>query len=254
MNRPKFLFTTLILLCCFVRLSAQKLIDQADGYKMSLKLDHVDALYRQNESIHFTVTLTKDGVAEEGAIVKWTRSKDNYLPVESGNLLLENGEATLEGSLNEPGFLQCRFTFVTPQKSTLSQMLAAGVEPEKIKPSLPVPKDFDAYWEQQKKMQADIPLNIKLTPVESNTKGIETFDVQAKCLAGNFSAYIARPIGAKAKSLPAMVLCHGAGVASSRLSVAAKWALEGVIVIDFNVHGLPNAQPAEYYKNLYDGY
>lgn len=53
------------------------------------------------------------------------------------------------------------------------------------------------------------------------------------------------------KSLPAIVLTHVAGVASSRLSTAAKWAADGLL--DLNAHGLPNDQPKDFYAQLYRG-
>lgn len=77
--------------------------------------------------------------------------------------------------------------------------------------------------------------------------------MHANSLAGNFFAYMARPINAAPNSLPAMILFHGAGVTSSRLSEVIRWAKEGVCVIDFNVHGLPNGQAPSFYKELYDG-
>ena len=42
-------------------------------------------------------------------------------------------------------------------------------------------------------------------------------------------------------------------MASSRLSIAAKWAADGLLALDFHAHGLPNDKPKEFYADLYRG-
>lgn len=234
-------------------LSAQKLIESADGYVLNVTLDHKDAIYKRGEEIKVNVTLTCNGEPYDGNLVH-VYSKDYYAPSKlTTNVKTAGGRYEASYSLDEPGFIHLRFTFKTPQGSTISQMVGAGVDPYKIKRSMAVPADFDKYWQAQKDLQAAIPMNIRLTPTNTKRAGIVSFDVQADCAAGNFSGYIAMPQGSSPKSLPAMVLCHGAGVASSRQSVAERWAGEGILVLDFNVHGLPNAQPRSYYQSLYKG-
>lgn len=94
-------------------------------------------------------------------------------------------------------------------------------------------------------------MNAVLTSVASRSPEVEIFDVQAGSWNEPLSAYLAKPVGAKPKSLPAILLCHGAGVASSRQSVAEQWAQDGFLVLDFNAHGLPNGQPQDFYRDLY---
>ena len=231
-------------------LSAQKLIADLDGYHLSVKLDHADCIYSVNEPIVASVTLTLNGEPLDAGIL-YTKSKDNYTPtIERGELALTGGKATVTMSLDEPGFMMLRITYKTPKGGTLSQLVGAGVDPYSIGRSLPEPDDFQEYWTGQRALQAAIPENIRLTPVPSKKRGVIAYDVQADCLAGNFSGFIAIPENAAPKSLPALVSCHGAGVASSRLAIAAKWAEQGIMAIDFNVHGLPNDQPRDYYRSL----
>lgn len=232
----------------------QSLIQSADGYELRVSINKTIPKYSLLEEVKWTATLTKDGAPANGEIISWSRSKDYYLPSkETGSLIVTNGKVELTRRLNEPGFIQCTFTFKTPELNTLSIFTAVGVEPTKIIPSMSDPVDFDTYWDEQKTLLSAVPLNLRYTPVESGDSNIETFDVQADCLIGNFSAYMARPKNAALKSLPAMVLFHGAGVASSRLSEVIRWAKEGACVIDFNVHGLPNGQPTSFYSELYAG-
>lgn len=254
MKRIKLLFLALSLLMCSVMNGfAQKVTNTADGYLMNVTLDHEDALYTLGEDIKVTVTMTHNG-EPCSEVLTCLVSKDYYGPSKkSSKVQMADGKYEMTGRLDEPGFWQVKFLFKTPEGHTVAQTVGAGVDPYQIKRSMPVPGDFHKYWKKQKDMQAKVPVNVRLTPAKTKTKGVVAYDVQADCLTGNFSGYIAMPEGSAPKSLPAMVLCHGAGVASSRLSVAEKWAKEGILVLDFNVHGLPNGQPQSFYKDLYKG-
>jgi cephalosporin-C deacetylase-like acetyl esterase len=129
---------------------------------------------------------------------------------------------------------------------------SAGFDPLDIKPSLPVPDDFDAFWADKKAKLAEVPMNAKLTPVDSPAANVECFDVQVDCLGGApVSGYLTRPIGAKPKSLAAMLFVHGAGVVSARKQPTI--AAEGVLALDINAHGIPNGQPDQFYKDLSAG-
>jgi cephalosporin-C deacetylase-like acetyl esterase len=135
----------------------------------------------------------------------------------------------------------------------LTALAGAGIEPTAIKPSQPAPEDFGAFWAAQKQALAAVPVNARLTPVKSPREGVETFDVQADSVGAGVSAYLARPVGAKPRSLPIILTVHGAGVSSSNLGGAAGWAKDGVLAMDMNAHGLPNGKPKEFYAELAAG-
>lgn len=244
------------LLACLVcgTASAQFQRQEGDGYRLAVAAEKPDAMYAQGEEVRFVITLTRDGRPVSGKELPWTVTKDTWDPQTSGTVRLRDGKAVLGGYvLREPGCWQCTVQFETPGGSDLIAMAGATVDPEKIAPSMPEPGDFMAYWKRELRKQAKIPLNIRLTPGPSDDPSIEVFDCQADCEAGNFSAYIARPKGAVKGSLPAMVTLNGAGVRGSRADWTVYWAKEGMIVLDFNVHGLPNGRPDSYYQELDNG-
>jgi cephalosporin-C deacetylase len=124
----------------------------------------------------------------------------------------------------------------------------AGFSPEKIGLSLPVPDDFDEFWAEQKRELARVAQSPKLTPVEHADKSLVCFDAQVQCAGGApVSGYFAKPQGAQANSLPAILWVHGAGVRSSSLGNAVKGAQAGFLSMDINAHGLPNGQSNEFY-------
>jgi cephalosporin-C deacetylase-like acetyl esterase len=188
-----------------------------------------------------------------GAEIRWSTSKDGFPPERVGRLTLSNGSGVVPSHLDEPGFVQCKVWFESPAGSNLTATAGAGIEPLKIKPSLPVPEDFDAFWSAQKKKLAAIPINPRLTPVKSPQAEVECFDLQADSVGAPVSGYFAKPVGAKPKSLPIMLTVHGAGVRSSGLGTAANWAKQGFLALDINAHGIANGKPAEFYRDLERG-
>lgn len=220
------------------------------NYVLTVRADRADATYKQGESVNFIIKLTQDGKPVPAADVQWTLSKDGVPPTTSGKATLANGQASVTGKLDEPGFLQCRVSFQTTNRLARSATAGAAIDPLQIKPSLPVPADFDEFWATQKKKLAAIPTNARLTPVKSPSTTVECFDLQADSVGAPVSGYYARPIGAKPKSLPIILTVHGAGVRSSSLGGAAGWAAKDMLALDINAHGLPNGKPESYYTNL----
>lgn len=223
------------------------------NYVFSVNTDHPDALYHQGETVTFEISLLLDKQPVSDEEVAWTLSKDGVSP-KSGKAKLQNGKATVTGKLDEPGFLHLLASYPLPAlKTNLTARGGAGIDPAQIKPSMPVPDDFDTFWAEKKAELAKIPLTPKLTSVKSPTTGVECFDLQTPSVGAPVSGYFARPEGAKPKSLPIILTVHGAGVRSSGLGGAAYWAKQGFLAMDINAHGIPNGQPDKFYTDLTAG-
>jgi cephalosporin-C deacetylase len=220
----------------------------------AITTDHANAIYKQGETVTFTVRLVAKSPLAEDAELTWTISKDGVPPVQTGKVRLVNGTARVTAKLNEPGHLLCRMTALADGK-TVEALAGAAINPLLIKPSMPVPEDFDAFWGEQKKKLAAVPMNPRLTPVPATAAtNVECFDVQLDCVGTvPVSGYYVRPQGAKKKSLPIILLVQGAGVHSSSLVNAATWCAKGFLAMDINAHGIPNGKPAQFYKDLEEG-
>jgi len=224
--------------------------DQA--YKLDVTTDRADALYHVNDQVTFIVLLTNTDRKVSAGEVSYVLTNDGEEEIGRGTLSLSSGSANVTGTLDRPGFLRCTAQFVQPDGKVVSALAGAGIDPLDIKPSMPVPDDFDAFWNGKKAELAGIPMNERLTPVDSPTEGVECFDLQLDCLGGApVSGYFARPKGASAKSLPALLTVHGAGVASSNKPV--DHATKGMLALDINAHGIPNGQPKAFYEALAEG-
>lgn len=234
---------------------ASCLLAAEPGYKLSVVTDPPTALYTAGQPAKFLVTLTKGDEPVPGTEIMCRIDKDGMPPVTEKRLPLDNGTASIEQVLGEPGFLRCRVTCTAPDKKVLTAVAGAGFDPLRIPSSLPAPEDFDAFWAQQKARLAAVPMEPKLTPVSSPVDGIECFDAQIACVPPRpVSGYFARPIGAAPQTLPAILLVHGAGVRSSSLGGAAGSAKRfEALAMDINAHGIPNGKPDAYYNDLAAG-
>jgi cephalosporin-C deacetylase len=231
------------------------LVAAEPGYKLSVVTDRPDAMYSVGQQAKFLVTLKQGDQPASDAEIVCMIDKDGVAPTTTRKLTLSNGAAQIEGTLGEPGFLRCRVTCAGKGKQALAAITGAAFDPLKIPPSLPVPEDFDAFWSQQKSRLAAVPTKPTLTPVKSPLDGIECFDVEIPCVPPRpVSGYFARPCGAAPKSVPAILLVHGAGVRSSGLGNATGSAKRfHAIALDINAHGIPNGKPAAFYKDLSAG-
>lgn len=220
---------------------------------LTLTADHSDAIYQQGENVTFTVQLNKNAHPIGQTEVRYTIGKEGMPSPKKGFLKLVKGSGTITGKLDEPGFLSCSVNWDqagTPFNATFG----VAVDPLLIKPSLPVPDDFDTFWAEQKLKLAAVPMNPRLTPVPTPTvPEVETFDVQVDSVGAGVSGYLSKPVGAKPKSLPIILTVQGAGVRTSNLVGTANWAKNGILAMDINAHGLPNGKPEAFYKALAEG-
>ncbi len=140
--------------------------------------------------------------------------------------------------------------------------LGAVVAPAALSPGMPRPADFDAFWEQQKRTLAALPLEAALEPIPLGNAdaGFEAFNVEINCPGPRPArAIFVKPAGAQPKSLPIIVNLHAAGVKGSWCRAHVSDALgnakrgSGALSFDLNAHGMRNNQPDSYYEELENG-
>lgn len=248
--RPVTLFVFVALVAApLPAVSGQDAQAPASAIKLTVSTDHADALYQAGETATFTIEAAKgDQPIEDGEVV-CVFSNDGWKPRPAQTVPLKNGKAIIAGKRDKPGFLLLRATL--GQTSALG---GAGYDPLQIEPSMPVPEDFDEFWDAQKAALSNVALKSTLTPVQAPANGMDAFDVQIDCVGKPVSGYFGRPQNAKPRSLPAILFVHGAGVRSASLG-STQWAVRegGMLAFDINAHGIPNGEPAEFYAALNQG-
>ena len=242
-----------LMIALLVTFSAALLHAADPAYSLKVVTDRSDALYEVGDEAAFLISVTRGDESVTVGSVSFVvddflkGGKAAELPEGKLPLGAEPVRVTVKG--RKPEFLRCLVTFQPSEGKAVQATAGAGFSPEKIGLSLPVPDDFDEFWAEQKRQLAKVPQNPELTPVEHADKSLACFDAQVQCLGGaSVSGYFAKPKDAAAKSLPAILWVHGAGVRSSSLGNAVKGAQSGFLSMDINAHGLPNGKPNEFYS------
>lgn len=219
---------------------------------LSVTLDRANATYAIGEPVRFLFTLSQNGQPAPQGEISWSITQDGVAPATQGVVALKDGKAEVTGTLDRPGFLQCK-AVLKAEKNNIRGLGGAAVAPLSITPSLPVPDDFDAFWKTQ--VAKLPPLNAKLTPLPGGPVGIDFFDVQADAVGDRpMSGYYARPADAKPKSCPAVITLEGAGVYNTRKEPwLFRLAKDGFLSLEINAHGLPNGKPDSFYLDLEKG-
>ncbi len=235
----------------------------AQEYRIELKTDKPDAIYQANEPIVFSALVLADAKAASGLRVDYLLRGDGGLS-EKGSFTSGDAPYEVKTSLAFPGWVQIRFTLFnadgTPMKTlnarkqevNLVAEIGAMIDPLKIQAAGEEPADFDAFWAAARAELDAVPLQVKKEPSalpEAQRDKFECWDIKVDCAGGKpVSGYLLMPVGAAAKSLPAIVSYHGAGVRSSGKPINN--AARGAIALDVNAHGIENGQTAEFYTQL----
>lgn len=99
---------------------------------------------------------------------------------------------------------------------------------------------------------------MKTVSVEDVEKGFICKDLELNCTGPKPArGYFAKPLAAKEKSLPIVLVVHAAGVKGSwclaQPQNAMRFAKKGALCFDLNAQGMLNGQPQNYYDNLEEG-
>lgn len=209
--------------------------------------------YQPGEEMVFSIQLLDDGVPSAGKTVRWTRTGDDG-KTETGEAVSEAVEPlVLRTSLDVPGFVRIQVSALDESGNPIPGEQhefngGAGVEIDKLA-SFAEPEDFDAFWARQKERLAAVPMNPKLTEVESGAEGVKCYDLRVDSVGAPVSGYFCLPEKAAEKSLPATLVLQGYGVASASKEVNT--GKEG-LALCINAHGIENGREPEFYTNLFN--
>ncbi|MCE5231325.1 acetylxylan esterase [bacterium] len=234
-----------ILILSFLMMFAQ--VASAEAIRIRTGVYRPDGIYKSGETAKFTVQAIGE-LPPEGLPAKYTIMFNEMTTVSAGTLLIKDSSpAVVTAKSKKPGQLICRFYFDVP--TTGSKMIGAIYDPYKIKPSMRTPWDFGRFWAKQKKT-LEGGYSPVVTPVASKDPNVDLYHVIIPMPEGRpVQGYMAKPKGAKPKSIGAIAFTHGAGVRSSRIPNTSL----GMISFDFNAHGIDDGMPNSYYSELDKG-
>ena len=126
--------------------------------------------------------------------------------------------------------------------------VGAAVAPTEIPLSTPRPADFDSFWDGKLALQAKVPIDAVLTPVQSDVPGVEMSMFALDALGSKAHGYIARPVGeGKYPALgkfPALIMLQYAGVYALNAHADAEHAADGWLVLNVDSHDKLPSDPS----------
>lgn len=174
--------------------------------------------------------------------------ENNLTVLKSGVIDLSSGIGTLEATLDRPGMLYARLSFIgapapatppTPQE--LNKMtVAAAVAPDQIRPAVDKPADFDAFWAGKLAALRQVPVNPKLEAATTDQPGVDLYTVTLDSLNSQVHGYLAAP--KPPGKYPALVIYQYAGVYPLQKSQSTDRAAEGWLVLNVSSHDMPPDQ------------
>ena len=120
--------------------------------------------------------------------------------------------------------------------------VGAAVAPTDIPLSTPRPADFDSFWDGKLALQAKVPIDAVLTPVQTDVPGVEMSMFALDALGSKAHGYIARPL-AEGK-YPALIMLQYAGVYALNAHADAERAAEGWLVLNVDSHDKLPSDPS----------
>jgi cephalosporin-C deacetylase len=234
-----------IVLSCLV-----SFVFTVQGQTLSLKQSHENGIYKSGQKISITATITQR--TNDSIYVSVFKNNDQVL-LKTSILPSTDSFVVFEGKFKEP----CSIIIEARIKET-KQKIGCIVDPLKIKPGSDYPKDFEAYWNQEKQHLNSLMMDVKSKKIAIPDSGFVCFDTEINCTGPKtVKGYFAKPEKAKVRSLPIVLLVHAAGVKGSwcrsEVQNAMNYAKKGALCFDLNAHGMLNGQPDEYYNNLEAG-
>lgn len=215
-------------------------------YSVTVKTDRPNAHYKVGEKVVFNVDCVTGGKPAADVTLSYVLRENDFKDLATGPLKITNGHGTLDHTWTTPGFLLLK---VSQPSGKIAGEVGAACDPEKLRPALPKPDDFDAFWSKMKQKVDATPVEASLVPVPALTNDkIETYTLTMQNFNGSkVRCYFAKPKGNG--PFPAYMELHGAGTFGIKPDLVARFAERGVMAIDMNPHDLELGQPEAFYQN-----
>jgi cephalosporin-C deacetylase-like acetyl esterase len=220
-----------------------------------------DGLYHAGEKAVWTVKPASDSKTTNAT---YSVRKNGTTQIQQGTLDLSSGSATIEAAMDEPGELVVAVTSPIQSETnsgTIStnatENAARGsgrggsggfgsgqsrdgaiVDAGHLKPALPRPDDFDAWWEKKLSALDAIPANPQLEQTNVDVPGIEYYKITLDNINGtHVHGQLARP--AKEGKFPAVLQLQYAGVYPLQRSWVTDRAKAGWLALNVLAHDMP---------------
>lgn len=241
----------LLTLLCTVFVTATIAQTTADALSITIEADHSDWKYTIGEKPKFKVSVLQNGKKPENVKLFYKIGPEKMPAFKSDSVTLSTNSFVVEGyTLKDPGFLRCEVTSVVNGK-TMKSLATAAFSPEKIKPTIAMPADFNQFWSKAIADVKKVPLDAKMELMpEHSTAEVDVYHINFQNI-NRSRIYGTLSVPKKAGKYPAALKVPGAGVRAYKGDVAM--AKNGVIVLEIGIHGIPINLADKVYEDLRSG-
>ena len=235
----------LVLLACFSFAQPRK-----SRVEVIVTPTDTDWTYQVGTQADFNVMVLMDRQLVPNVDINYEYGLEKLDPIKEGSMKLKTGEGIIKGmKLDQPGFISCTAS-VEIDGETYRSRGTAGFDPEKIKPTVEDPKDFDAFWSEAKAELAEIPIDAELTLLpEECTSKTNVYHISLANINGS-RYYGILTVPKKSGKYPALLNVPGAGI---RRYNPDRRSEEGFITLSVGIHGIPVRMEDIVYDNLRRG-
>ena len=213
--------------------------------------DHNDWTYDLNHTCTFTIQVMKAQNLLPEVVIDYEIGPEWYPTEKKTGIKLKDGKMTVEGKLPAPGFLRCKVTAYSGDK-TYEGTATAAYAPKHISPFALDPDDFDEFWNNNIEEARKTPLNpvFELLP-ERCTEDVNVWHVSFQNVKEDSRTFgiLCKP--KKEGKYPALLRVPGAGVRPYHGDIET--ASKGAITLEIGVHGIPVIMEQPFYDSLAKG-
>ncbi|WP_026259969.1 acetylxylan esterase [Segetibacter koreensis] len=241
-------FLFLFVFVSFFNLNAQP---TEQFIKVVVAPDHTNWEYKVGERVKFTVSVLQNDNLLKNTIVRYELGPEKLPATKKDSLLVTSGSLTVQSEgMKTSGFLRLiAYAYVNGKQ--YKGLATAGFEPMKISPTVALPDDFNAFWENAKNELAQIPIDATITLLpERCTEKVNVYHVNLQNY-GNSRLYGILCIPKANGKYPAILRVPGAGVRPYSGDIAT--AEKGFITLEIGIHGIPVTMDPSVYTSLGQG-
>ena len=232
------------------------------AYGGRVRLDRADGIYKVGETAVCKVTLLEDGKPLKGTKARMT-IKIEGKEIETRDFTTTGRPVAFSYTGTKPEWAYFGFELLDDngkplsgkgvyrhhRKTTIVTEIGALFSPDEIRTKVKRPADFDAFWKDRRAKLDAVPVQPKLTLLECSTPGVKLYAVEVPAL-GDYpvTGYLAIPVDAKPKNLPAYVDWASWSPQDADRRMAINRAKEGAIGFAPTWHGRPVNMGKSYYN------